>query len=125
MFSNSVCRGEAKLGSCVAVAAALLPQQLRGVTEVQQQPVAGSTTPLLLTHGSKDTEVPLSRAAATVDAAERAGMLACLRCTHMCFMCMQVVLQVLLQMLFLCATEHISAALSATPDLVFLHLWLI
>ncbi|KAA6426411.1 MAG: hypothetical protein FRX49_03522, partial [Trebouxia sp. A1-2] len=65
------CRGEAKLGSCVAVAAALLPQQLRGLTELQQQSVAGSTTPVLLTHGSKHTEVLLSRAQATAAAATR------------------------------------------------------
>jgi len=33
--------------------------------------------------------------------------------------------QVLLQVLFLCVTEQISAALCATLDLIFQHLWLI
>ncbi|DBB02306.1 TPA: hypothetical protein ACH3X3_011319 [Trebouxia sp. C0006] len=68
------CRGEAKLGSCVAVAAALLPQQLKGLIELQQQQqAAGSATPVLITHGSKDTEVPQSRAQATAAAAARTG----------------------------------------------------
>ncbi len=34
-------------------------------------------------------------------------------------------MQVLLQALFLCVPEQVSAALRATPDLVFQHLWLI
>ncbi len=72
------------MGSCVAVAAALLPQQLKGLIELQQQQqAAGSATPVLVTHRSKDTEVSLSRVEATVAAAEHAGMPACLYCTHM------------------------------------------
>lgn len=38
---------------------------------------------------------------------------------------MQVILQVLLQVLFLCAIEEASAALHATLGLIFQHLWLI
>lgn len=67
------CRDDNKLGSCVAVAAALLPQQLSELRQLQQTPAAGSVTPVLITHGSKDSEVPLSRAKATVAAAEHAG----------------------------------------------------
>lgn len=62
------------------MAAALLPQQLKGMIENQQQQAAGSATPVLITHGSKDTEVSLSRAQATVPAAKLAGLLAFL--TH-------------------------------------------
>lgn len=64
------------------MAAALLPQQLRGLTE---QHAAGSATPVLITHGSKDTEVPLPRGQATAAAAARAGMLACLHITNVLF----------------------------------------
>lgn len=67
------CRDGNKLGSCVAVAAALLPQQLSELRQLQQKPAAGSATPVLVTHGSKDSEVPLSRVKATVAAAELAG----------------------------------------------------
>ncbi len=70
------------MGSCVGVAAALLPQQLKSMIENQQQQAAGSATPVLITHGSKDTEVPLSRAQATAAAAARTGMLACLHFTN-------------------------------------------
>ncbi len=65
------------------MAAALLPQQLKGLIELQQQQqAAGSATPVLITHGSKDTEVPQSRAQATAAAAARTGMLACLQGTN-------------------------------------------
>ncbi len=66
------CRGDNKLGSCVAIAAALLPQQLSDLKQLQNS-AAGDATPVLITHGSKDTEVPQSRAQATVAAAQRAG----------------------------------------------------
>lgn len=69
------CRGVSKLGSCVAVAAALLPQQLTELRQHQQQSTAGHATPLLITRGSRDTEVPSSRAEATVAAARQAGSL--------------------------------------------------
>ncbi len=69
------------------MAAALLPQQLRDVIELQQQQqqAAGSITPVLVTHGSKDTEVSLSRAQATAAAAARSGMLACLHFPNVLF----------------------------------------
>ena len=71
-----VCRGDSALGSCVAVSAALLPQQLTELKEQQQQqqqPALGST-PLLITHGSSDLELPRARVEATVASAKELGI---------------------------------------------------
>lgn len=71
-----VCRGEGMLGSCVAVSAALLPQQsaeLKKQQQAQQQPALGCT-PLLITHGSFDSELPRARVEATVVVAKELGM---------------------------------------------------
>lgn len=71
-----VCRGDGNmLGSCVAVSAALLPQQLTELKKQQQeqQQLALGSTPLLITHGSLDTEVPRARVEATVVAARQLG----------------------------------------------------
>lgn len=59
------------LGSCVAVSAALLPQQS---AELKKQQLALSSTPLLITHGSLDLELPRARVEATVAAAQNLGM---------------------------------------------------
>ena len=72
-----VCRGDSKLGSCVAVSAALLPPQL---TELKQQPQqqqqqsALDSTPLLITHGNLDVELPRARVEATVASAKELGI---------------------------------------------------
>lgn len=66
-----VCRGERMLGSCVAVSAALLPQQS---AELRKQQPALAGTPLLITHGSLDSELPRARVEATVVVAKELGM---------------------------------------------------
>ena len=71
-----ICRGDSTLGSCVAVSAALLPQQLAELKkqqQQQQQPALGST-PLLITHGSLDSELPRARVEATVAGAKALGI---------------------------------------------------
>ena len=79
-----VCRGDSRLGSCVAVSAALLAQQLTELKQQlqqqpqqqpqqqQQQPALGST-PLLITHGKLDLELPRARVEATVTSANELG----------------------------------------------------
>lgn len=62
------------LGSCVAVSAALLPQQLAELKQQRHQPGACSATPLLITHGGQDLELPRSRVDATVATAKQLGM---------------------------------------------------
>ncbi len=109
------------MGSCVAVAAALLPQHLRGLIQLQQQHAAGSATPVLVTHGSKDTEVSLSRVQATVAAAERTGMLACLHCAHSFSVHAAGFASPVAGAVSVCKITYLCASL----DLVFQHLWLI
>ncbi|KAL3131160.1 hypothetical protein ABBQ38_000465 [Trebouxia sp. C0009 RCD-2024] len=67
------CRGDSMLGSCVAVSAALLPQQLAELKQQRHQPGACSATPLLITHGGQDLELPRSRVDATVATAKQLG----------------------------------------------------
>lgn len=71
-----VCRGDGTLGSCVAVSAALLPQQSAELKKQQQaqQQLALASTPLLITHGSLDSELPRARVEATVVVAKELGM---------------------------------------------------
>ena len=78
-LSASVCRGSDRLGSCVAVSAALLPQQLADLSQQQQQhwqpdkSAADSATSVLLTHGSQDRELSRADVEATVAAAQQLG----------------------------------------------------
>lgn len=67
------------LGSCVAVSAALLPHQLADLMQKQQQHqlAVGTTTPLLITHGSQDMELPRGKVEATVAGAKQLGMHCC------------------------------------------------
>lgn len=69
------CRGDSALGSCVAVSAALLPQHWIELKKQQQlqQPAVGST-PLLITHGSLDLELPRARVEVTVANAKELGI---------------------------------------------------
>lgn len=73
-----VCRGASALGSCVAVSAALLPQQLAELKnhqqQQQQQQPALVSTPLMITHGSLDLELPRARVEATVAGAKALGI---------------------------------------------------
>lgn len=62
------------LGSCVAVSAALLPQQLADLKQHRHTPAVGTVTPLLITHGSQDLELPRATVEATVAAAKQLGM---------------------------------------------------
>lgn len=66
-------RNEQKLGSCIAISAALLPQQLQSLQQQQSSAVTADATPILITHGSKDSELPREDVDVTVRAAKQAG----------------------------------------------------
>ena len=74
MAAGCVFRGDNMLGSCVAVSAALLPQQLAELKQQWHPTAAGTATPLHITHGSQDLELPRARVEATLAAAKQLGM---------------------------------------------------
>ena len=61
------------IGSCVAISAALLPEHFQNV------PRAGAT-PVLITHGEQDREVPRAAVSSSVELLSRAGGQASLIC---------------------------------------------
>ena len=83
-FFHMLYRGEQKLGSCVAISAALLPQQLYSLQQRQSSAGKADTTSILITHGSKDSELPRQDIDATVKAAKQAGI-SLAACTTMLF----------------------------------------
>ena len=67
------CRGKQQLGSCIAVSAALLPQQLQDLSQGKSLAGKDQPTPILITHGSKDADLPRQSVDLTVQAAKQAG----------------------------------------------------
>ena len=62
-----MCRGDAALGSCAAVSAALLlPEASALGSPLNLSPDGGGGTPVLITHGDADSVVPRADVSATV-----------------------------------------------------------